>query len=137
MSPLCLHQLTSVFGLKFLLLTSQERQSRKTAKMMNKLKGFVKKALKLVTATFATLTFLVTVYILGKRKGKIETVADNKTVTKAKEIKNKTEEKIEKTDAHNLAADSPDWQNHLRNKERLRKKFGDDADDIAEAFLRG
>lgn len=105
--------------------------------MMNKLKGFVKKALKLVTATFATLTFLVTVYILGKRKGKIETVADNKTVTKAKEIKNKTEEKIEKTDAHNLAADSPDWQNHLRNKERLRKKFGDDADDIAEAFLRG
>ena len=55
--------------------------------MMNKLKGFVKKALKLVTATFAALTFLVTVYILGKRKGKIETVADNKTVTKAKEIK--------------------------------------------------
>ena len=104
---------------------------------MNKLKEFVKKALKLVTATFATLTFLVTVYILGKRKGKIETVADNKTVTKAKEIKNKTEEKIEKTDAHNLAADSPDWQNHLRTKERLRKKFGDDADDIAEAFLRG
>lgn len=105
--------------------------------MMNKLKELAKNAVKLVTATFTTLTFLVTVYILGKRKGKSETEADIKTVTKTKEIKNKTEERIEKTDAHNLTSDSPDWQNHLRTKEQLRKKFGDDADDIAEAFLRG
>lgn len=107
------------------------------AKMINKLKELAIKAGKFATATVTMLTFLVTVYILGKRKGKSETEADIKTVTKAKDIQKKTEERIEKTDAHNLTSDSPDWQNHLRNKERLRKKFGDDADDIAEAFLRG
>ena len=97
--------------------------------MIKELLGFI--------IVFALLTLWIQIiYLKGKKTVKKETKAETVLKEKAESAANKKESEIEKMDAHSVASSSVKSDALQRDKERLKREFGERADSITEEFFR-
>lgn len=102
--------------------------------------GFLINMVKELLAFTVIITLLVLwielVYLRTKHKAKKQAEAETATAHKAESAAKEKEQEIEKMDAHSVASTSAKSDTLLRDKERLKREFGERADSITEDFFR-